>query len=47
VWRVKARGIDRWSTPFRSALRPHSVMRLGRKALLRRWVDIPLGKLTQ
>jgi Transposase DDE domain len=43
----EACGIDRWLTPFRSTRRLYSVMRLGREALVRRWIDIPLGKLIQ
>lgn len=43
----EACGIDRWLTPFRSARRLYSVMRLGREALVRRWIDMPLGKLIQ
>ena len=38
-------GIDRWLTPLRSTRRRYSVMRLGREALVRRWMGIPLGQL--
>jgi hypothetical protein len=34
----EASGIDQRLTPFRSKRRLHSVMRLGREALLRRWL---------
>ena len=43
----EAQGIDRWLTPFRSTRRLYSVMRLGREALVRRWLGVPLGKLIQ
>jgi hypothetical protein len=43
----EASGIDRWLTPFGSTRRLYSVMRLGREALVRRWIDIPLGKLIE
>ncbi len=40
-------GIDQWFTPFRSKRPLYSVMRLGREALVRRWLQIPLGGLIQ
>ena len=43
----EARGIDQWLTPFRSKRRLYSVMRLGREALVRRWVQIPLSHLIE
>ena len=43
----EALGIDRRLTPFRSTRRLYSVMRLGREALVRRWLGVPLGKLIQ
>ena len=43
----EARGIDQWLTPFRSQRRLYSVMRLGREALVRRWVQIPLSRLIE
>ena len=41
----EASGIHQWLTPFRSKRRLYSVMRLGREALARRWLKIPLGQL--
>jgi hypothetical protein len=43
----EARGMDQWLTPFRSSRRLYSVMRLGREALVRRWICIPLDKLIE
>ena len=43
----EARGIDQWLTPFRSKRRLYSVMRLGREALVRRWLQIPLSRLIE
>ena len=40
-------GIDQWLTPFRSKRRLYSVMRLGREALVRRWLKIPLHRLIE
>lgn len=41
----EASGIDQWLAPRRSNRRLYSVMRLGREALVRRWLSIPLGQL--
>ncbi|MGH8153443.1 MAG: transposase, partial [Rhodanobacteraceae bacterium] len=41
----EASGIDQWLAPYRSKRRLYSVMRLGREALVRRWLTIPLGQL--
>lgn len=41
----EAAGIDRWLSPFRSNRRLYSVLRLGREALSRRWLCIPIGEL--
>jgi hypothetical protein len=41
----EASGIDQWLTPFRSKRRLYSVMRLGREALVRRWLRIQLCRL--
>lgn len=43
----EASGIDQWLTPFRSKRRLYSVMRLGREALVRRWLKIPLHRLIE
>ena len=43
----QASGIDQWLTPFRSKRRLYSVMRLGREALVRRWLKIPLHRLIE
>ena len=43
----EARGIDQWLTPFRSKRRLYSVMRLGREAWVRRWLQIPLSHLIE
>jgi hypothetical protein len=43
----EATGIDQWLMPFRSKRRLYSVMRLGREALLRRWLQIPLSRLLE
>lgn len=41
----EAAGIDRWLSPRRSHRRSYSVLRLGREALSRRWLCIPIGEL--
>jgi len=38
-------GIDRWLNPRRSTRRLYSVMRLGREALVRKWLDWTVEKL--
>lgn len=43
----EASGIDQWLAPFRSKRRLYSVMRLGREALVRRWLHVPLNRLTE
>lgn len=43
----EACGIDQWLMPFRSKRRLYSVMRLGREALVRRWLQIPLSHLVE
>lgn len=43
----EASGIDQWLAPFRSKRRLYSVMRLGREALVRRWLRIPLDHLIE
>jgi hypothetical protein len=43
----EASGIDQWLTPFRSKRRLYSVMRLGREALVRRWLQMPLSRLVE
>lgn len=43
----EAAGIDQWLAPFRSKRRLYSVMRLGREALVRRWLQIPLSRLVE
>lgn len=43
----EASGIDQWLMPFRSKRRLYSVMRLGREALIRRWLQIPLSRLVE
>jgi len=43
----EASGIDQWLAPFRSKRRLYSVMRLGREALVRRWLKIPLNRLIE
>jgi hypothetical protein len=43
----EASGIDQWLTPFRSKRRLYSVMRLGREALVRRWLHVPLSRLME
>ncbi|MDA3913653.1 MAG: IS4 family transposase, partial [Oleiagrimonas sp.] len=40
-------GIDQWLAPFRSKRRLYSVMRLGREALVRRWLNVPLSQLIE
>jgi len=42
----EAGGIDQWLVPFRSRW-VQSAMRLGREALLRRVLRIPLGRLIE
>lgn len=37
--------IDTWLTPYRCKRRLYSVMRLGREALVRRWLPIPVSRL--
>lgn len=41
----EAAGIDTWLTPYRSKRRLYSVMRLGREALVRRWLPISVSRL--
>lgn len=41
----EAAGIDRWLSPFQSNRRLYSVLRLGREALSRRWLCIPISDL--
>lgn len=41
----EAAGIDRWLSPFQSNRRLYSVLRLGREALSRRWLCIPISEL--
>jgi hypothetical protein len=41
----EATGIDQWLAPFRSKRRLYSVMRLGREALVRRWLHVPLSRV--
>ena len=41
----EASGIDTWLTPYRSKHRLYSVMRLGREALVRRWLPISVSRL--
>jgi len=43
----EANGADQWLNPFRSKRRLYSVMRLGREALVRRWLQIPVHRLLQ
>lgn len=43
----EASSIDQWLTPFRSTRRLYSVMRLGREALVRRWLHVPLSYLVK
>lgn len=40
-----AAGIDQWLAPFRSKRRLYSIMRLGREALVRRWLPISAARL--
>ena len=40
-------GIDRWLNPRRSTRRLYSVMRLGREALVRRWLDWTVEQLIE
>lgn len=40
-------GIDTWLTPYRSTRRLYSVMRLGREALVRRWLPISVSRLLE
>lgn len=41
----EASGIDTWLTPYRCKRRLYSMMRLGREALVRRWLPIPVSRL--
>ena len=43
----EANGTDQWLNPFASKRRLYSVMRLGREALVRRWLKIPLHRLME
>lgn len=43
----EANGTDQWLNPFRSKRRLYSVMRLGREALVRRWLQIPISHLME
>ena len=43
----EASGIDQWLAPFRSKRRLYSVMRLGREALVRRWLRVPWDRLME
>jgi hypothetical protein len=43
----EASGIDQWLMPFRAKRRLYSVMRLGREALVRRWLQITLSHLVE
>lgn len=43
----EANGTDQWLNPFRSKRRLYSVMRLGREALVRRWLQIPPHRLLE
>ena len=43
----EANGTDQWLNPFPSKRRLYSVMRLGREALVRRWLQIPLHRLME
>lgn len=43
----EASGIDQWLTPYRTQRRLYSVMRLGREALVRRWLQIPFSRLIE
>lgn len=43
----EANGTDQRLNPFRSKRRLYSVMRLGREALVRRWLRIPLSRLME
>ncbi len=43
----EASGIDEWLAPFRSKRRLYSIMRLGREALVRRWLQVPLSRLIE
>lgn len=51
IWLVgmacEASGIDQWLAPFRSKRRLYSLMRLGREALVRRWLQIPFSRLIE
>ncbi len=41
----EASGVDQWLAPFRSKRRLYSVMRLGREALVRRWLRVPCDRI--
>lgn len=43
----EASGIDAWLTPYRAKRRLYSVMRLGREALVRRWLPLSLYRLLE
>ena len=43
----EASGIDTWRTPYRSRRRLYSVKRLGREALVQRWLPISLPRLLE
>ena len=43
----EAANIDHWLAPRRSPRRLYSVLRLGREALFRGWLRIPIGELIQ
>ena len=42
----EASGVDQWLAPFRSKRRLYSVMRLGREALVRRWLRVPCDRIS-
>lgn len=41
----EAAGIDRWLSPWRSHRRLYSILRLGREALSRQWLRVPIDEL--
>lgn len=43
----EASGIDRWLAPYRSKRRLYSVMRLGREALVRRWLTLAPARIIE
>ena len=43
----EASGIDQWLAPFRSKRRLYSVIRLGREALVRRWLRVSWDRLME